>query len=105
MVIIFSNRLGLNSRIDFILIEISKAGIVNDWMESKRNDIKDISGKTALIDEEFLSWLSYRIYCVSSTQLTIEIRSPFFIEQILFFILEPIKCGISHFVCVVCFET
>jgi hypothetical protein len=55
MIIIFSNRLGLNSRIDFILIEISKAGIVNDWMESKRNDIKDISGKTALIDEEFLS--------------------------------------------------
>lgn len=55
MVIIFSNRLDLNDQIVFIIIEISKAGIVNDWMESKKDDIKDISGKTALIDEEFLS--------------------------------------------------
>lgn len=55
MVIIFSNRLDLNDLIFFIIIEISKAGIVNDWMESKKDDIKDISGKTALIDEEFLS--------------------------------------------------
>ena len=68
-----------------------------DWIEKRWH--KRHHWKTALIDEEFLSWLSYRIYCISWTRSTIEIRSPFFYWANFICVWKPINCEFSLFLC------